>query len=72
VAYIYKVYFTRNRVTFSVSFTAGVVRSQLRAAGICQDCDVHVDVHRGFISAQHGDRYVLEVYTHGVLYICLA
>jgi len=56
VAYIYRAHFTRKRVTFSVSFTAGVVRSQLRAAGIRQDCDVHVDVHRRSISAQHGDR----------------
>lgn len=35
------------------------MRGQLRAAGIRQDCNVYVDVHRRSVSAQHGDWYVL-------------
>lgn len=35
------------------------MRGQLRAARVRQDRDVHVDVYRGFVSAQHGNRYVL-------------
>lgn len=46
------------RVIFSVFFTAFAVRGQLRVARIRQDCDVHVDVHRGSVSAQYGNRYV--------------
>lgn len=36
-------------------FSAGAMRSHLRVAGIRQDRDVYVDVHRGSVSAQHGD-----------------
>lgn len=34
------------------------MRGQLHIAGVRQDRDVHVDVYRGSVSAQHGNRYV--------------
>lgn len=43
---------------FIFFFPAGAMRGELCDAGIRQNCDVHVDVHRGFISAQHDKWYV--------------
>lgn len=35
------------------------MRNELRVTGICQDRDVHVDVYRGSVFAQYGNRYVI-------------
>lgn len=47
--------FSREKRIYLFLFSAGAMRSYLRATGICQDRDVYVDVHRGSVPAQHGD-----------------
>lgn len=46
---IYSLLSREKRIYFF--FLANTMRSRLRAAGIRQDRDVYVDVHRGFVPA---------------------